>query len=143
LASAIGVTRQTVLDVETGLYIQPVPAMLRHFSLSLGIPQRELLTEYRSWIALKRAAAIPILSQVPPAHPSITSFRDYALSVARVSGVPSVKGFCRLTCLQTSIVNGYLADGYRAGAVASALLECQLEPRVVARIMSLPTDSEA
>ena len=125
LADKIGVTRQTVLDTEQGLFNMIPP------SIRAVVPQH-LQGKYRLWVKEQRQNNT---SRFVVSLEHVHSFQDYC---NKVGG--STRGFCRVLVIQTSVVRDYIANGERWGMIEVALSETGVPTMMIQWLSELPRD---
>jgi hypothetical protein len=123
LADKIGVTRQTILDTEQGLFPVVPP------SIAVIVP-RHIQGDYRQWVREQRRNNT---SRFVVSLTHVHSFQDYA---NKVGG--STRGFCRVLVIQTSIVRDYIAKGERWNMIEVALSETNVPATMIQWLGDLP-----
>ena len=123
LADKIGVTRQTVLDTEQGLFHIIPPSIA-------AVTPDHIQRDYRQWVKEQRQQNT---SRFVVNLNSVHTFQDYA---NKVGG--STRGFCRVLVIQTSIVRDYIANGERWGMIEVALSETNVPDTFIAWLGDLP-----
>jgi DNA-binding XRE family transcriptional regulator len=108
LADKIGVTRQTVIDTEQGLFPVIPPSIAQTCS-------HEVQKLYRDWVRQERQLNTGRFA-VKLDH--VHDFQDYCEAVGG-----STRGFARVLVIQTSIVRDYISKGERWGMIEAALSE--------------------
>lgn len=108
LADKLGLTRQTILDTEQGLFPVVPPSIAR--SVPFYIQH-----EYRTWVREERQNNTKLFAVELT---KVGTFEDYAVAVGG-----SVRGFARVLVIQTSIVRDYIRNGERWNMIESALVE--------------------
>lgn len=131
-ARKVSLTPQTIWNLEAGLYTQPPPALIRGLALSPEDAMR-LKLDYASWVGEQRQLTSQILPRLSLPWDLINSFEDFTIAVGG-----SVRGFCRMIVIQTSIVSSYIKEGTRWDTIASALSQCGLSDLVVKLLSELP-----
>ena len=101
LAELSGLTRQMVTDAEIGLVRKPSQTLLKALSSSEK-DERHLLTEYATWVALRRQSNEYLFRE----DFTVKTFSEFTESVAK-----SLRGFCRALVIQRSLVQTYINSG--------------------------------
>lgn len=111
LADLSGLTRQSVTEVECGLYRKPPEPLLK--ALSSSERDAHLLgKEYATWVALRRQTNEYLFRE----DRTYQSFQDLIDDVGR-----SLRGFCKALVIQRSIVQTYLQTGGNWEVIESCL----------------------
>ena len=121
LAEKAGVTKQTVVDTEQGLFPRIPPSLVQ----ATGVSQKD----YREWVKLTRQSN---LRELAVDLTRVDSFRDYTEQVAG-----STRGFARVLVIQTSVVRDYIAHGLRWEMVDCALREAGVPDDLVVFLSKL------
>jgi DNA-binding XRE family transcriptional regulator len=125
LADKIGVTRQTIVDTEQGLFPLIPPTIKATLPANLNLAE-----DYRDWVRQERQRNT---DRFAPELTHVHSFQDY---VNEVGG--STRGFCRVLVIQTSIVRDYISKRERWGMIEFALAEAEVPGGMIEWLRELP-----
>lgn len=143
LAQKASVTDQTIWNLEQGLYIQPPPKVLLALcpgsSVEASSDRMKIKLEYAGWVAQERATTARRLPFIRFPDEAYDTFESYCIAVGG-----TVRGFCRVIIIQTSVVQGYLDRGSRWDMIQETLRQCGLSPEMLELLASLPrTEQES
>ena len=125
LADKIGVTRQTIIDTEQGLFPLIPPTIKASLPGNLNLAE-----DYRKWVKEERQRNT---ERFAPELIHVHSFQDYCEAVGG-----STRGFARVLVIQTSIVRDYIAKGERWGMIEAALSETGVPVEMIDWLKGLP-----
>lgn len=128
LAELSGLTRQTVTEVEAGLYRKPPDSLLKALSSSES-DARRLLVDYASWVSIKRRDNEYLFRE----DYDLSSFQQF---VEEVGG--SLRGFCRALVIQRSLVQSYLSSGANWELIENCLWHVSLSSEFTRFLKELP-----
>lgn len=129
-ADRAGIAVGAVVDNECGLYSQPSPSILNAFLGNDVNAKLQLKSDYRDWVRNQRKENYKYL---PRLDEPMTSFEEYCIAVGG-----SVRGFCRVFCIQNSIVTSYIKTGSRWRAIKEALEEAGMPESMVMLLSRAP-----
>lgn len=128
LSKMSGLTRQTVTEVEAGLYRKPPDTLLKALSSSES-DARRLLVDYASWVAIKRRDNEYLFRE----DFTLKTFQQF---VDEVGG--SLRGFCRALVIQRSLVQSYLSSGANWELIENCLWHVALSSDFTNYLKGLP-----
>lgn len=133
LAGMSGLSRQTITEVEAGLFRRPPETLLKALSSSQTDLDR-LRLDYASWVAIKRRDNEYLFRE----DYTVPSFEAYALLI----GGGSLRGFCRALMLQRSMVQTYLSSGANWDLIENCLWAVSLSGDFTRFLNNLPRSVE-
>jgi len=140
LAHHLNITTQIVQDNELGLSMHPNRKMLAYLTQSDPALRVQLSADFYAWRADRRA------DQSDPEGPqalvealsSAVERPETFRGAITLCPPHSVRGFCRMFIIQTSIVNRYLDYGYDWGQISLAFEEAGFSSYVITWLHNLP-----
>jgi DNA-binding XRE family transcriptional regulator len=129
-AARVGITRQTFVELEVGLFRKVPPSALR--ALASSQADGDALAEsYYAWVAQTRHENSRVFFEY-----EVESFDEYA---TKIGG--SLRGFCRALVIQRSLAQDYLRHGRNWDYIEACLLETGISQDYCDHLKGLPRAS--